>query len=265
MCPLALQHEPPLPRPVSRWWLTVAAAGALWPAWQWYARRLADGSDEPWGLLALAALLGWCVRQRKNCSPRFGWSAACLTAYTVSYGFVPPILRAAFGALALGALVLPREGRAGCWGLILLSLPVLASVQFYLSYPLRLTVAEGSALLLHLAGLQVQVRGAALLWQGQTVLVDVPCAGLHMLWFGLFLASASAAIFRLSARRSLCAGAAALVVVLAANVARATALFPKEAHLVPWPEWTHAGVGLGCFAWASWGIVTITRKLQPRP
>ena len=29
---------------------------ASWPIWSWYARRMQDGSDDPWGLLALVPL-----------------------------------------------------------------------------------------------------------------------------------------------------------------------------------------------------------------
>ena len=36
-------------------WLVLLAA-ALWPTWLWMGRRMADGSDDPLGLLALAAL-----------------------------------------------------------------------------------------------------------------------------------------------------------------------------------------------------------------
>lgn len=41
-------------------WLALLAA-ALWPSWLWMGRRLLDRSDDPLGLLALAALgaLAW--------------------------------------------------------------------------------------------------------------------------------------------------------------------------------------------------------------
>jgi hypothetical protein len=56
-----------------------------------------------------------------------------------------------------------------------------------------------------------------------------------------------------------------LAIVVAANMARATVLFFKEARIVAWPEWTHAGVGLLLFAAAAWLIAATTQKLQPQP
>ena len=41
-------------------WLALLAL-ALWPTWWWMGQRMADGSDDPLGLLALAALCGLCL------------------------------------------------------------------------------------------------------------------------------------------------------------------------------------------------------------
>lgn len=51
---------------------------ALWPTWSWMAARLADGSDEPWGLVSLAALavLVWRDRDSFARAPRPGWLVA---------------------------------------------------------------------------------------------------------------------------------------------------------------------------------------------
>jgi exosortase/archaeosortase family protein len=95
-------------------------------------------------------------------------------------------------------------------------------------------------------------------------MVDVPCSGIHMLWFGLFAACALAAWYRLDTVRTLLCWAAALVTVVAANVVRATVLFFKEAHVVAWPEWTHAAVGVALFAAAAWAIGACAQHLQPR-
>jgi len=37
--------------------LIALQAVSLWPIWQWYARRLVEGADESWGLLALGVAL----------------------------------------------------------------------------------------------------------------------------------------------------------------------------------------------------------------
>ena len=41
---------------------------ALWPHWIYMARRMVDGSDEPWGILALATVLVLVARDRAELS-----------------------------------------------------------------------------------------------------------------------------------------------------------------------------------------------------
>ncbi|MEO8527334.1 MAG: hypothetical protein ABI460_21565, partial [Caldimonas sp.] len=60
-------------------WLA-AFAVALWPHWRWAAARLADGSDDPLGLAALAVLLLCVVRlaPRLRNEPAPAWLAAAV-------------------------------------------------------------------------------------------------------------------------------------------------------------------------------------------
>ena len=37
---------------------------ALWPHWRWMAARMVDGSDEPWGAVALVTALVLVARER---------------------------------------------------------------------------------------------------------------------------------------------------------------------------------------------------------
>src|SRR5690349_6678114 len=88
-------------------WLALLAA-ALWPTLWWMGQRMLDGSDEPLGLLALAALgvLLWRCRRRLRAAPRLGWLAAALAAALVATAAmwqVPPLLSSLLGLLALGA------------------------------------------------------------------------------------------------------------------------------------------------------------------
>ena len=46
----------------------------------------------------------------------------------------------------------------------MLSLPVLATLQFYAGYPMRDVVAHGAAFLLGWTGAQVEAVGASLTW-----------------------------------------------------------------------------------------------------
>jgi len=236
-------------------WLLLLLLAALWPHGLWLARRLTDGSDEPWGLLALATVLALVLRARRElvlptratlvASGTLAVLAAALTF------FVPPIFATAVAMLAIAIFVtaaLPRRPAAPLATLLLLALPVIASLQFYLGYPLRLAVAHAAVPLLALVGVDAQATGAALAWQGQTILVDPPCAGIGMLWVGSWTAALLSYLNDASARRTLANGCVAAVVVFAANVLRNLLLFFPEAGLVPAPDWLHPAIGLAAFA-----------------
>src|SRR5437763_7591417 len=97
-------HRPPLLDAVPAWaWLALQAA-ALWTHWRWAAARVADGSDEPLGLVALAALLWAIARASRNLrgSPQPGWLAGALlmtVAATAAVFEAPPLLGALCAAL----------------------------------------------------------------------------------------------------------------------------------------------------------------------
>ncbi len=87
--------------------LVAAQTVSLWPIWQWYVRRVADGSDEPWGLVALGAvlLLLWGERRNLRPGPRPAvlLGAGLLTVLSAVSGHcLPPLLRALLGVSALG-------------------------------------------------------------------------------------------------------------------------------------------------------------------
>ncbi|RYF64052.1 MAG: exosortase Q, partial [Comamonadaceae bacterium] len=207
-----------VPAPV---WLA-AQALALWPAWLWMGRRLADGSDDPLGLLALAALaaLAWQQRAALRTTPRLGWLllagagtlAATLMRTGVNLGFGalpawPPLLASLLAVLAIacGLLAfLPRPALAAAHdvplpgvaalpvlGLAVLALPLLSSLQFYAGYPLRVITAELSQWLL-MPFFTVAREGASLWISGRLVIVDAPCSGVQMVWLGYFTACATA-------------------------------------------------------------------------
>jgi exosortase len=236
--------------------LLVAQAAALWPMWQWYARRMTDGSDDPWGLVALGTvlLLVGAERDRLRHEPRSvallgGGMLTLLSA--ISIPWLPPLARAALGvsalALTLTAILDRSRPFLPLWGLLLLSLPVVSSLQFYLGYPLRSFTARASSGLLNLIGLPVVHSGTALGWNGRTVLVDAPCSGIRMLWAGLFLAALLSYLARASLARCLLNGFVAFAIILVGNVLRNTFLFTKEARILDLPDWTHAATGLLAF------------------
>src|SRR5436305_5458345 len=87
-------HRPPLLDAVPAWaWLALQAA-ALWTHWRWAAARVADGSDDPLGVVGLA-VLAWAVWRTApglRGEPRPGWLAAApaLTVGSTAAGFAAP-------------------------------------------------------------------------------------------------------------------------------------------------------------------------------
>lgn len=236
-------------------WLALLAA-ALWPTAWWMGQRMLDGSDEPLGLLALAALavLLWHCRGRLRAAPRLRWLALALAGAVASsalLGQAPPLLSSMLGLLALGAglaAFLPSGvATAPVLGLSLLSLPLLASLQFYAGYPLRVVTAEASRWLLA-AGFSAQRSGASLLVNGQLVIVDAPCSGVQMLWLGYFTACVVALHSGRRDRGFLARLPAVSLLVLAGNVLRNTVLIACEASGHHLAGWAHEAVGLAVLA-----------------
>jgi exosortase len=239
----------------------------FWPVWRWYAARMTDGSDEPWGIAALAAalLLTWPKDRALtlHANDPLLWVAALLTfAYAAAVPFAPPLVRA---ALAMAALACSWVSIANLRGklapvivLFALSLPVIASLQFYCGYPLRSITTTGAALTLELVGFDVERTGTALLWQGHTVLVDAPCSGVRMLWTSAALACV-VALLRVSVgwRRLMTLLLLSAVAALFANVLRAAALFVLETRSSPAPELMHTVVGVATFTLTAVSIVLI--------
>jgi exosortase/archaeosortase family protein len=237
-------------------WLALHAA-ALWPHGLWAARRMADGSDDPLGLAALAVLALWLWRSRSalRAVPRLAWLgvAALLTLVATAALFVaPPLVAALLAALALSAHVfawLPeRAPRLALAGLALLALPLIASLQFYVGWPLRAFTAQFSAWLLQAVGFDAQPAGAALTVAGRLVLVDAPCSGVQMAWLAYFAACATAAFASLRDARLLRRLPLLGLAVLAGNVLRNSVLVALEARPEGLAPWQHETIGLAFVA-----------------
>ncbi len=243
--------------------ILIALMTAAWPVWVWYVRRMCDGSDEPWGIVALLTLAA--IVAHKEITGRFSQgpyklqiAGLVLLVYAAAFGFVSPLPRAVLTmtatAILLSRLYFDCAFNPGVWGLSMLSLPLLATLQFYLGYPLRVLVTMLTVPLLRMAGLAVVRQGAGLAMGQMTVMVDAPCSGIRMLWVGGYLVCLLAVLWRLSARRTVLMGIAAIAVIIAANVVRAAALFYLEAGVVDLPGWAHQGVGLVMFAFSAGAI-----------
>ena len=259
---------PAIPRPL---WLLAVLLAALWPHWLYAARRLTDGSDEPWGLLALltvAALL-WRERAMLIQPTRAALVASALLALFAAAAqlLLPDLAAAAIAMLALGLFLVHalRRPATPLVVLLLLALPIIASLQFYLGFPLRLLIAQASSCLLWLGGLDAVAAGASIVVDGRIVLIDAPCAGIGMLWLGSYAAALASYLQGADARRTALNGVFAALLVMLANILRATVLFFPEAGLVHWPGWTHEAVGVAAFIAAITPLLaftTLNRNMQ---
>jgi exosortase len=224
--------------------------------WRWYVDRLDDGSDEPWALVALvaAAVLSF-PRDRFRWNPRdpLLLAAAGFTLlYAVLATFAPPLPRALAAVAALGCSWISVSGSRDRWPailcLLLLSVPVIASLQFYAGYPLRTITAAGATALLNAFGVDVTTSGISMTAHGRTVLVDAPCSGVRMLWTASMLCASLAAMrAQVTWRGMALAAACVLPVVLIANSVRAALLFQIETAIVPPPDYLHSLVGIATF------------------
>jgi exosortase/archaeosortase family protein len=233
-------------------WLAIHAL-ALWPHGAWASRRIADGSDDPLGVAALAVLLLWLWRARESlrATPQLAWlgAAGALTiAATAALFVAPPLAAALLAALAVSAHVvawLPdRPPRVALAGLTLLALPLVASLQFYAGYPLRVFTAQFSAWLLQAVGIAAERSGAAMTVNDQLVIVDAPCSGVQMAWLAYFAACSVALFLRRSDGAFLRRLPLVSLLVLAGNVLRNTMLVALEARPEPLAPWAHEAIGL---------------------
>jgi exosortase/archaeosortase family protein len=248
-------------------WLALIAA-ALWPTWWWMGQRMVDGSDDPLGLLALAALAGllWQHHQRLRAAPRLGLQAGALIGVLLTSALRhqwPELAVALIGLLSLAAgllAFLPRQvAVAPVLGLSVLSLPLLASLQFYAGFPLRVITAEVSRWLLSLA-YTVERTGSSLVVDGQLIIVDAPCSGVQMAWLGYFSACAVALVVGRSNPSFLLRLPLVGMLVLLGNVLRNTVLVALQTSGSHLPSWGHDAVGLLVLAAVCAGIAWLMSR-----
>ena len=229
-------------------WLPMALAWL--PVISWYVKRLDDGSDEPLGLLALllAFVLTWRDRRALQSGAVERITGALLLVCSVlAVGTLPPMLRAALAVAGTGTWF-GIHRKPALMGLFVLSLPVVASLQFYAGYPMRVAAAEGAVGILELTGSVVARNGVNIELGGASIGVDPACAGIRMLWHSLAAAMALAAIHRVSWRVTLAGGALAALTVIPANAARAAWLALEESGLFPASGIGHGNIGMVCFS-----------------
>jgi exosortase/archaeosortase family protein len=189
------------------------------------------------------------------------WRAisALVLLYAFSYPFVPALVRAIVAmtglAIAGSSVWLGRRLDVRHWGLLLLSLPLVSSLNFYLGFPLRAVVGEAAEMLLQMNGFAVVREGTMLVWNGRQISIDAPCSGVKMLWTGMYLTCALAVLWRMGTKQTATLGVAAMAIVMAANVLRTAALFYVEGargpvEMLPYADSLHVLVGAAVFVLA---------------
>lgn len=244
---------------------------SYWPVWRWYCQRVTDGSDEPWGVLALLTVVFLAgIRGRIALPTPLG--LFCATAatgiYTSTYGFLPPLVRGAIAMFAVALIVSPvyfdKKLHFGALGLLLVSLPIIASIQFYGGFPVRFLTALVSAQILGLLGYEVIAQGTLLHWMGELIVVDAPCAGIKMLWAGLYLNFTLATSRNLGLLATWLGMSLTLFSVFIANILRASLLFFTESGIVAAPTIAHEAIGLFCFTWVALAVIFIHQRILGR-
>jgi exosortase/archaeosortase family protein len=244
-------------------WMGLHTA-ALWPQWAWYWKRLTDGSDDPLGIIALLALVIMVTRlaRQLRSEPAMGWLfvAGALSMASALALQVTPLLGALIGVLSLAAGLaawLPAgTARVPYAGMLILSLPLISSLQFYAGYPLRVVTAQLSCWVLSSVGFVAERSGSSILVSGQLVIVDAPCSGIQMAWMAYFAAFAAAAVRAIPDRVLLRRLPLVGLLVLAGNILRNTVLVAREASGTAPSELTHEAVGLVALA-AVCGLVLL--------
>lgn len=254
-------------------WIALQAL-ALWPHGAWILRRAADGSDDPLGLAAFGvlALLLARIAPQLRIAPHTGWlaaGAALTIAANASLFVAPPLVAALIAAFALAAALMAwwpaTAPRLPCVGLLVLGLPLIASLQYYGGFPLRVLTAQLSAWALQAAGLAAAPSGASMLVEGRLVIVDAPCSGVQMVWLAYFCACTVAALTALRDGALLKRLPLVGLAVLIGNVLRNSVLVALEARPQGLASAWHEAIGLVVLALVCAGVIAlISRKEATR-
>lgn len=257
---------------------------SFWPVWIWFVERFSDKSDEPLGLLALVTFLViYYLRSRavgertngnetsviaqdaRNSLSSFQASttgtslkitSALLVLFILAQNQLPALVKAVFAVTCLVLAVKASIGRGklcfGDWCLIYLSLPLVASFNFYAGYPLRLLSAKITTFVLNTLGMPVSQEGTLLSFHGSLVQIDAPCSGIKMMWLALYLMALFLSYFKVGTLRSILLMATAVLAAVLTNTFRVILLFLVEMHLIAVPpgndEFVHQAIGLATFS-----------------
>ncbi len=248
--------------------ISVLTCVAFWPLAPWYLARVMPASERFSAVLAFVTFCVFVIRDRSPAKREFSSLAlptVLLLLYAISYRFLPGLASATLAVLTIAAIISPKvygvRIHPGICGLLLLSLPLLSRLQFFLGFPLRVAVGAMAAPLLQIAGLAVVREGAVLRSGTDLIVIDAPCSGIKMLWAAAYLTCILCCFYRLSPSRTVVAGLGAFILVLFGNVLRSTALFFFEVGAVESSPATHSGTGVVAFLGVGLGILWIVRRI----
>ena len=241
--------------------VTLGFFAAFWPLGYWYTRRLTDGGDEPLGLLVLGVLTILIFIERKNLTHTtskltLAAAGACFTLYILSTFWLPPMLRCVPAILCI-TFYFGWHKRPGWLALMFLSLPLVASLQFYLGYPLRLVSTETTRWLVYPFVNDIIREGTTLTAHGKIVGVDPPCSGIKILWVGLVFTNIVTSLVSMKWRKAITFNLLAIGLLLSANSVRAALLFAPESGAIDIPDALHEGIGIICYL----GVVLFLVKI----
>lgn len=252
---------------------------SYWPVWVWYFERLTDGSDEPLGVIALLTLGALLLLTKRapavDCSKE-RFSAATPVILLLAYGLAAFLAPQAVQALvAITTIALIASGPARCfklnpggWMLVGLSLPVVATANFYSGFPLRCLVTWLACLCLNMAGVSVHCRGTELTGTAGTVEVDAPCSGIKMLWFCAYLAATFASGMRFPWLRSIAILAVSVPAAISGNILRVACLYCLETGMLRGTDastlepFLHQAIGVVAFVLSAGIIALLALHLQ---
>ncbi len=199
-------------------------------------------------------------------------SIVLLVSYCATVLTAPNAVQALLAALALATicngLAVVCTLRPGDWFLIGLSLPLVATANFYCGYPLRCVITFLSCEIIQALGLEIKASGTELISPTGMVEVDAPCSGIKMLWLCSYLAATFASLMRLRTVPSIVLMVVAVVAAIAGNVLRVSALFFLETNLRSYPSLTkleeplHQVIGLLAFLLSAGIMAGVAQRLK---
>ncbi|GMW00170.1 MAG: hypothetical protein AMXMBFR84_13080 [Candidatus Hydrogenedentota bacterium] len=234
---------------------------------------------EPWGSISGGVIFAFAIglwlillaQSSERFTPvrdaaRWAWIsvAALLSVYGLAFVHVPSLVSCEIAAAALGiALIaaLPSHTRSRSWGLvvlIMLSMHVSTSLDFFVGFPLRVISARLADLMLGPVAFSI---GTGLTDGSMVFNVDGPCSGVHMLSTGLALASAVSLVMQFRFLKTFLFLCFAVLLVIFGNAQRAATLFLMGAEL---DSAAHTAFGIIVFAQCALVLIAVAVWLKRR-